>query len=111
MMSYWGSSKLRRLSNLLLICYTGYKFESLSLIPQPWDATSRSYIDGREEQVVNNFAQYCSVVRTGYGKIKMVLGGEVDAGESGSGRPSVSFDTNGFCLYAKWMSSMGQETR
>ena len=29
--------------------------------------------------VVSNYAQYCSIVRTGFGKLKMVLGGEVDA--------------------------------
>ena len=29
--------------------------------------------------VVNNNAQYCSVVRTGIGKTKLVIGGEVDA--------------------------------
>ncbi|KAH0538741.1 hypothetical protein FGG08_004693 [Glutinoglossum americanum] len=57
----------------------GYKFETLSLIPEPWDATSRDYIEGREDQIVNNSAQYCSVVRTGIGKSKLVIGGEVDA--------------------------------
>lgn len=31
--------------------------------------------------IVNNHAQYCSVVKTGIGKAKMVLGGEVDAGK------------------------------
>lgn len=32
--------------------------------------------------MVNNHAQYCSVVKTGIGKTKMVIGGEVDAGQS-----------------------------
>ena len=32
-------------------------------------------------EVVNNKAQYCSVVRTGFGKVKLVIGGEVDASE------------------------------
>lgn len=31
--------------------------------------------------VVNNHAQYCSVVKTGIGKVKMIIGGEVDAGK------------------------------
>lgn len=52
------------------------------MIPRPWDATSREEIEGREDQIVNNKAQYCSVVRTGIGKVKMVIGGEVDAGMS-----------------------------
>ncbi|KAL8905428.1 MAG: hypothetical protein Q9171_006663 [Xanthocarpia ochracea] len=58
---------------------TGYKFETLSLIPATWAETSRDYIEGREDLVVNNYAQYCSVVRTGIGKSKLILGGEVDA--------------------------------
>ncbi|KAH0548175.1 hypothetical protein GP486_008104 [Trichoglossum hirsutum] len=57
-----------------------YKFETLSLMPGTWDATPRDYIEGREDHVVNNSAQYCSVVRTGIGKSKLVIGGEVDAG-------------------------------
>ncbi|KAI9847844.1 MAG: decapping endonuclease targeting mRNA [Sclerophora amabilis] len=62
-----------------MMSFWGYKFETLSLIPHPWGATSREYIEGREDEVVNNHAQYCSIVRTGVGKAKMILGGEVDA--------------------------------
>ncbi|KAL9108952.1 MAG: hypothetical protein Q9227_006348 [Pyrenula ochraceoflavens] len=62
-----------------MMSYWGYKFETLSVIPQIWDATSRSYIEKREDEIVNNHAQYCSVARTGYGKVKMIIGGEVDA--------------------------------
>ena len=65
---------------MYLIASLGYKFETLSLIPAPWDATSRDYIESREDQIVNNSAQYCSVVRTGIGKSRLVIGGEVDAG-------------------------------
>ena len=65
-----------------LMSFWGYKFETLSLLPQPWDSVSRDYIESREAQVVNNHTQYCSVVRTGYEKIKMIIGGEVDAGMS-----------------------------
>lgn len=60
---------------------TGYKFETLSLIPKPWDETSRDFIEARETAIVNNHAQYCSVVKTAIGKNnKMIIGGEVDAG-------------------------------
>ncbi|KAI9881415.1 MAG: decapping endonuclease targeting mRNA [Pleopsidium flavum] len=62
-----------------LMSFWGYKFETLSLIPDTWDPTTRDYIDNREDLIVNNHAQYCSVVRTGIGKAKMVIGGEVDA--------------------------------
>jgi RAT1-interacting protein len=63
-----------------VMSYWGYKFEQLSLLPQPWYSTTREYIESREDQVVSNYAQYCSIVRTGYGAIKMIIGGEVDAG-------------------------------
>ncbi|OBT78450.1 hypothetical protein VF21_00990 [Pseudogymnoascus sp. 05NY08] len=62
-----------------MMSYWGYKFETLSLIPDTWDATSREYIEGREEQIVNNAAQYCSVVQTGIGDTSLIIGGEVDA--------------------------------
>ena len=58
---------------------TGYKFETLSTIPDIWARTSRDYIEGREEELVSNKAQYCSVVRTGVGNPILCLGGEVDA--------------------------------
>ena len=78
-MSFWGMSRspprIFSLTNLLL---EGYKFEALSLIPDPWDTTSRELIEARENAVVNNFAQYCSVVKTGIGKAKLIIGGEVD---------------------------------
>lgn len=62
-----------------LMSYWGYKFETLSLLDQHWCYTSRSEIEGRENAQVSNYAQYCSVVRTGFGKSKIVIGGEVDA--------------------------------
>lgn len=62
-----------------LMSFWGYKFETLSLLPEPWSTTPREYIDSREDQIVSNYAQYCSIVRTGFGNVKMILGGEVDA--------------------------------
>ncbi|KAL2146488.1 hypothetical protein VTI28DRAFT_3669 [Corynascus sepedonium] len=62
-----------------LMQYWGYKFETLSTLPRPWGETTREYIEGRDEEVVNNKEQYCSVVRTGFGKSIVCLGGEVDA--------------------------------
>jgi len=59
---------------------TGYKFETLCLLPQPWGETTREYIESRQHEVVSNYAQYCSVVQTGIGSSKLILGGEVDAG-------------------------------
>ncbi|KAL8734484.1 MAG: hypothetical protein Q9166_001383 [cf. Caloplaca sp. 2 TL-2023] len=59
-----------------LMSYWGYKFETLSLLPAE---TSGDYIENREDLVVNNHAQYCSVVKTGIGKSRLILGGEVDA--------------------------------
>ncbi|MCJ1260259.1 decapping endonuclease targeting mRNA [Lobaria immixta] len=57
----------------------GYKFETLSVLPDQWHPTPRDYIENREEMVVNNYAQYCSVVKTCIGKAKLIIGGEVDA--------------------------------
>ncbi|KAL8822154.1 MAG: hypothetical protein Q9191_007106, partial [Dirinaria sp. TL-2023a] len=62
-----------------MMSYWGYKFETLSLIPDTWAATTREYIENRENEVVNNHAQYCSIVKTGIGKARMIIGGEVDA--------------------------------
>lgn len=62
-----------------IMSFWGYKFETLSLLSEPWAETSREYIESRERQLVSNYAQYCSVVRTGFGKVKMIIGGEVDA--------------------------------
>ncbi|KAF3403464.1 Decapping nuclease rai1 [Penicillium rolfsii] len=62
-----------------LMMYWGYKFEVLSVLHKPWDACTRAEIEGRQNEVVNNSAQYCSVVKTGMGNVRMVLGGEVDA--------------------------------
>ncbi|KAL2888674.1 Decapping nuclease rai1 [Ceratocystis lukuohia] len=45
----------------------------------PWGATSRTDIENRPHEPVNNKAQYCSVVRTGLGSSSLCLGGEVDA--------------------------------
>ncbi|EPQ61587.1 hypothetical protein BGT96224_2642B, partial [Blumeria graminis f. sp. tritici 96224] len=56
----------------------GYKFETLCLLPQPWNETSREFIENRENETVNNFEQYCSIVRTGLGNTTITLGGEVD---------------------------------
>ncbi|RWQ92819.1 RAI1 like PD-XK nuclease-domain-containing protein [Paecilomyces variotii] len=62
-----------------MMSFWGYKFETLSVLSKPWDPTPREEIEGRADQIVNNKAQYCSVVRTGIGKAKMIIGGEVDA--------------------------------
>lgn len=82
LMSYWGTFKPPwNPPTIGLISSSGYKFEILSVLPDQWDSTSREYIENREVLVVNNHAQYCSVVKTGIGKAKMIIGGEVDASE------------------------------
>ncbi|KAI2623438.1 RAI1 like PD-XK nuclease-domain-containing protein [Xylaria nigripes] len=62
-----------------VMTYWGYKFETLSCLPRPWGEVSREFIENRDQLVVNNKAQYCSVVRTGLGNTTLCLGGEVDA--------------------------------
>ncbi|KAK5993382.1 Decapping nuclease RAI1, partial [Cladobotryum mycophilum] len=73
------NGKPRRGPPLDVMQFWGYKFETLSTLPATWHEVSRDFIEGRETQVVNNKAQYCSVVRTGIGKPILCLGGEVDA--------------------------------
>lgn len=58
--------------------YGGYKFETLVTLPKPWAQCSRSAIEKRNKKVVNNYEQYISVVRTGIGKVRTLLAGEVD---------------------------------
>ncbi|KAJ3556022.1 hypothetical protein NPX13_g10228 [Xylaria arbuscula] len=62
-----------------VMTYWGYKFEALSCLPRPWGEVSRYFIENRDDEVVSNKAQYCSVVRTGMGRTVLCLGGEVDA--------------------------------
>jgi len=62
-----------------MMSFWGYKFETLCLLPSTWAETPREYIENRENEIVNNHAQYCSVVKTGIGSTVMILGGEVDA--------------------------------
>ncbi|KAJ5099159.1 hypothetical protein N7532_006160 [Penicillium argentinense] len=62
-----------------LMCYWGYKFETLSVLKKPWDASTRQEIENRPNEIVNNHAQYCSVVATRFGDLRAILGGEVDA--------------------------------
>jgi RAT1-interacting protein len=60
------------------LMYSGYKFESIATIPKPLSQISRGALEKRFKKVVNNIEQYCSVVRTGVGKTKVIIGGEVD---------------------------------
>lgn len=62
-----------------LMSYWGYKFETLALLDNHWCYTDRRNIEAREDMQVSNYAQYCSIVRTGFGKSKVIIGGEVDA--------------------------------
>lgn len=47
-------------------------------MPTPWPETSRDYIENRDNEIVNNHAQYCSIVKTKIGSNTLVIGGEVD---------------------------------
>lgn len=69
----------RRRIPLKVMQFWGYKFETLSTLPAPWGECSRELIENRENEIVNNKSQYCSIVRTGLGKTNLCLGGEVDA--------------------------------
>ncbi|KAF9733954.1 hypothetical protein PMIN06_011101 [Paraphaeosphaeria minitans] len=61
-----------------MMTYWGYKFETLSLLSTPPPETPRETIDARPRAPVSNYAQHCSIVRTGFGSQTLLLGGEVD---------------------------------
>lgn len=62
-----------------MMSFWGYKFETLSTLSTHWCEATRPQIEDRHEHIVNNYAQYCSIVRTGFGGLKAIIGGEVDA--------------------------------
>lgn len=78
MMQYWGTQKHCWLCLTPADSCVGYKFETLSVLPRPWAEVSRDAIESREHAIVNNHAQYCSVVRTNIGTTSLVIAGEVD---------------------------------
>ncbi|KAI1328814.1 RAI1 like PD-XK nuclease-domain-containing protein [Xylariaceae sp. FL0255] len=80
-MQFWGKKKQNTLVMELtrLKISAGYKFEALSCLPRPWGEVDREFIETRDQHIVSNKAQYCSVVRTGLGQTVLCLGGEVDA--------------------------------
>lgn len=59
--------------------FYGFKFETLFTIPDTWDNVTREEIENRDDKPVSNFAQYCSIVKTGVGNMGIVVGGEVDS--------------------------------
>lgn len=61
-----------------MMTYWGYKFETLSLLPDTLDNTPRDFIQNRTKAIVSNHAQHCSIVRTAFGSSSLILGGEVD---------------------------------
>jgi RAT1-interacting protein len=58
--------------------YAGYKFETLSTLDKTWDESTRDEIEHRNENVVDNIQQYCSIVKTQLGSSSIIIGGEVD---------------------------------
>ena len=76
----------RRASNRqhALAMYAGYKFEEVSTLEKTWDESTRDEIERRNENVVDNIQQYCSIVKTQLGSSTLIMGGEVDClwGES-----------------------------
>lgn len=59
--------------------FSGYKFETLVTIPKPFSLVDRSTIENRPRQIVTNGNEYATVVGTGIGSNKIILGAEVDA--------------------------------
>ncbi|ODV98248.1 hypothetical protein PACTADRAFT_37484 [Pachysolen tannophilus NRRL Y-2460] len=70
--------KASQTDQLKKLTFSGYKFEVASTLSQPWAQSTRKEIETRRKRKVNNIEQYCSVVKTGIGKVKYCIGGEVD---------------------------------
>ncbi|SCV04729.1 LAME_0H20780g1_1 [Lachancea meyersii CBS 8951] len=58
--------------------YSGYKFENLTTLSKPLAEVPRSTLEKRPKKICNNGDQYLTVVRSGVGSCKLVLGAEVD---------------------------------
>lgn len=58
--------------------YSGYKFETLATLPVPLPNVPRVALEKRPKKIVNNGDQFISLVRTGIGKCKILVGAEVD---------------------------------
>lgn len=58
--------------------YSGYKFETLSTISKPLPQVTRNSLEKRHKRICCNGDQYITVVRSGVGHCKLVLGAEVD---------------------------------
>jgi RAT1-interacting protein len=58
--------------------FSGYKFEELSTLSKTWDESTRSEIENRNLNIVDNIQQYCSIVKTQLGSSSIIMGGEVD---------------------------------
>ena len=61
-----------------LAMYAGYKFEELSTLSKPLQESTQQEIERRNENVVDNIQQYCSIVKTQIGSSTLIMGGEVD---------------------------------
>lgn len=58
--------------------YTGYKFETVATLSQPLPYVDRETVEKRPKKLVNTGDEYITVVRTGVGNSKLILGAEVD---------------------------------
>jgi RAT1-interacting protein len=61
-----------------LAMYAGYKFEELSTLSRPSPESTQQEIERRNDNVVDNIQQYCSIVKTQIGSSTLIMGGEVD---------------------------------
>ncbi|KAG1446202.1 hypothetical protein G6F56_009650 [Rhizopus delemar] len=61
-----------------LMCYWGYRFETLSTISQPPDQVQKEELKKRTGESANTNIQYCVVVKTKLGNNSIIMGAEVD---------------------------------
>lgn len=73
-----NSSSNGKSSTQQLDIYSGYKFEGIATLAQPLPYVERNIVEKRPKKILNNGDEYITVVRTGVGECKMILGAEVD---------------------------------
>lgn len=61
-----------------LSTFSGYKFETLTTLDKPSFLCTRKEIENRPLEEVNNGDEYVTIVGTGIGQCRMILGAEVD---------------------------------
>lgn len=68
----------RKTPTIELETYVNYKFETLSTLSQPLPFVSRETLSKRNKKISNNGDKFVSIIKTGVGSSKLLLGTDID---------------------------------